>query len=174
AGTASWSYVTASIGDILHQMAIPGSSGVGLDGLPLSDPNAMGGQSLSSLVRDPALIFKMVVLSLISLIPALFKSRSGPTDVAVSPLDLEDLDYPTPSFASPTIQTASGPNPSLYTLVTLGNNVYRKTSRLAANSWKHSFSAAFRSNTDGYQALQPSGGDVRGGFPVQDASGDRC
>lgn len=73
AGTASWSYVTASVGDILHQMAIPASTGVGMDGLPLTDPNAMGGQSLSSLLRDPALIFKMVVLSLISLIPALFK-----------------------------------------------------------------------------------------------------
>jgi hypothetical protein len=75
AGTASWSYVTASVGDILHQMAIPASTGVGMDGLPLTDPTAMGGQSLSSLLRDPALIFKMVVLSLISLIPALFKVR---------------------------------------------------------------------------------------------------
>lgn len=68
AGTASWSYVTASIGDILHQMALPGQIGVGLPGA-----TADGGQSLASLVRDPALIFKMVVLSLISLIPVLFK-----------------------------------------------------------------------------------------------------
>lgn len=71
AGTASWSYVTASVGDILQQMALPGQIVTGSDGLP--NGSAGGGQSLSSLVRDPALIFKMVVLSLISLIPVLFK-----------------------------------------------------------------------------------------------------
>lgn len=70
AGTASWSYVTASIGDILQQMAVPGQIGAGVDDIALANG---GGQSLSSLVRDPALIFKMVVLSLISLIPVLFK-----------------------------------------------------------------------------------------------------
>ena len=75
AGTASWSYVTASIGDILHQMAMPGQVAAGLPGGP-----ADGGQSLASLVRDPALIFKMVVLSLISLIPVLFKVSLSPTE----------------------------------------------------------------------------------------------
>jgi hypothetical protein len=68
AGTASWSYVTASVGDILQQMALPGQIDAGSD-----VGSTGGGQSLSSLVRDPALIFKMVVLSLISLIPVLFK-----------------------------------------------------------------------------------------------------
>ncbi|KAJ9120697.1 hypothetical protein QFC22_002628 [Naganishia vaughanmartiniae] len=172
AGTASWSYVTASVGDILHQMAIPASSGVGMDGLPLTDPNAMGGQSLSSLLRDPALIFKMVVLSLISLIPALFKSRTSPATIAPSPLDMEDLDYPTASLLSPTTQTGTSSttnSPSVSTFINLGNTVYRKASRLLANSWKYSFAAAFRPSSDGYQALQTSGGDTRGGFPVQDA-----
>lgn len=75
AGTASWSYVTASIGDILHQMAMPGQIAAGLPG-----GAADGGQSLASLVRDPALIFKMVVLSLISLIPVLFKVSLGSSE----------------------------------------------------------------------------------------------
>jgi uncharacterized membrane protein YdjX (TVP38/TMEM64 family) len=66
AGSASWSYVTASVGDILGQLALPKDPGNGD-----TDPNA--GQSIASLVQDPALIAKMVVLSLISLIPALFK-----------------------------------------------------------------------------------------------------
>ena len=66
AGSASWSYVTASVGDILAQLALPKEPGNGD-----TDPNA--GQSISSLLQDPALIAKMVILSLISLIPALFK-----------------------------------------------------------------------------------------------------
>ena len=71
AGSASWSYVTASVGDILGQLALPKDPGNGD-----TDPNA--GQSIASLVQDPVLIAKMVVLSLISLIPALFKvSRHG-------------------------------------------------------------------------------------------------
>jgi hypothetical protein len=60
AGSASWSYVTASVGDILAQLALP-------------DGADEGGQTIASLVQDPALIAKMVVLSLISLVPALFK-----------------------------------------------------------------------------------------------------
>ncbi|KAJ9105450.1 hypothetical protein QFC21_001821 [Naganishia friedmannii] len=174
AGTASWSYVTASVGDILHQMAIPASTGVGMDGLPLADPNAMGGQSLSSLLRDPALVFKMVVLSLISLIPVLFKSRTSPTKI-VPPLDMEGSDYPTASLLSSTIHArtpSTTSSPSLHTFVNLGNTVYRKASRLLSNSWKYSLAAAFRSSTDGYQALQTSSGDIRGGFPVQDAPRD--
>ena len=58
--------------DAVLQLALPKESKPG--GIEL-DP-AAGGESISSLVHDPALIAKMIVLSLISLIPVLFKVSS--------------------------------------------------------------------------------------------------
>lgn len=67
AGSASWSYATASVGDILSQLALPTDFANG------HESDGRGGQTIASLVKDPALIAKLVVLSLISLIPVLFK-----------------------------------------------------------------------------------------------------
>ncbi|GHJ84461.1 hypothetical protein NliqN6_0863 [Naganishia liquefaciens] len=160
AGTASWSYVTASIGDILHQMALPGQVGAGLPG-----GAADGGQSLASLVRDPALIFKMVVLSLISLIPVLFKSRSSPVEQAPPPLEAEDLDFSAPPLLSPTTQamTPLGPSPSFYALISLGNNIYRRTTRALATGWKNTIASALGHTTSQYQTA--NGGETGAGFP---------
>jgi hypothetical protein len=60
------------VGDILSRLALPTDAVIsGLDdGI---SPDVSGGQSLASLLRDPALIFKLVVLSGLSLLPVLFK-----------------------------------------------------------------------------------------------------
>ncbi len=64
------------VGDILSRVALPidadisGFDAAPTDGMPVG---AASGQSLTSLLRDPALIFKLVILSALSLLPVLFK-----------------------------------------------------------------------------------------------------
>jgi hypothetical protein len=65
------------VGDILSQVALPADAVVTgfeapttIDGMPLG---VSSGQTLTSLLRDPALIFKLVILSGLSLLPVLFK-----------------------------------------------------------------------------------------------------
>jgi hypothetical protein len=71
AGSASWSYVTASVGNILSRLALPtaalASSAI---------PDNSNGDSLTSLLRDPVLIFKLVFLSALTLLPVILKRRS--------------------------------------------------------------------------------------------------
>ena len=61
AGTASWSYITASVGEIASR-------------LPLSEAE---GESLTALLRDPGLVGKLVFLTGLSLLPVLLKRREG-------------------------------------------------------------------------------------------------
>lgn len=76
AGSASWSYVTASVGNILSRLALPRSA-------DSSDPllsvqggeHHGGGESLTSLLRDPVLIAKLVFLTLLTLLPVVIKRR---------------------------------------------------------------------------------------------------
>jgi hypothetical protein len=69
------------VGDILSQVALPADAVVTgfegpttIDGMPLG---VSSGQTLTSLLRDPALIFKLVILSGLSLLPVLFKVSTG-------------------------------------------------------------------------------------------------
>jgi hypothetical protein len=75
AGSASWSYVTASVGNILSRLAIPPAaleSGAGGAG------EMIDGESLTSLLRDPVLIAKLVFLSGLTLLPVVLKKRNAP------------------------------------------------------------------------------------------------
>ncbi|KAH7344024.1 hypothetical protein B0J17DRAFT_714168 [Rhizoctonia solani] len=60
-GTLPWTAVTCQIGDILQTLAVGSSS---------SNP-----QTLSSLLGSPSIIFKLVVLSLLSLGPVLYRNK---------------------------------------------------------------------------------------------------
>ncbi|CAK9783237.1 hypothetical protein CC85DRAFT_299022 [Cutaneotrichosporon oleaginosum] len=65
-GSASWSYVTASVGNILGSLALPTQ---GEDGAEIK------GESLTSLLRDPWLISKLVGLTVLTMLPVLLKRR---------------------------------------------------------------------------------------------------
>ncbi|KAJ1308418.1 hypothetical protein OPQ81_004123 [Rhizoctonia solani] len=60
-GTLPWTAVTCQIGDILQTLAVGSSSG---------NP-----QTLSSLLGSPSIVFKLVVLSLLSLGPVLYRNK---------------------------------------------------------------------------------------------------
>ncbi|RXK37982.1 hypothetical protein M231_04768 [Tremella mesenterica] len=69
AGSASWSYVTASVGNILSRLNIPTSgTGTEFDGQ---------GESLTALLRDPMLIGKLVILTCLTLLPVVLKRRTS-------------------------------------------------------------------------------------------------
>lgn len=90
-GSASWSYVTASVsarmrsnkltdqvGQILSRLAVPTSTlNTSLGEDAAASAQAVGGESLTSLLRDPALIAKLVILSGLSLLPVLLKRRAA-------------------------------------------------------------------------------------------------
>ncbi|WVQ95938.1 hypothetical protein IAU59_003037 [Kwoniella sp. CBS 9459] len=82
AGSASWSYVTASVGHILARLKVPSSAlaaastSVSDD---ISDDMLHAGESLTSLLRDPVLIFKLVFLSALTLLPVILKRRNNPS-----------------------------------------------------------------------------------------------
>ncbi|KAL1412550.1 hypothetical protein Q8F55_000296 [Vanrija albida] len=71
AGSASWSYVTASVGNILSRLALPSNAASLEDG---------HGESLTSLLRDPSLIAKLVFLTLLTIVPVLLKKRTATAD----------------------------------------------------------------------------------------------
>lgn len=81
AGSASWSYVTASVGNILSRLAIPASAaaaaaaGSAVAGDMVTA--APQGESIASLLRDPVLIAKLVFLTGLTLIPVFFKRGSS-------------------------------------------------------------------------------------------------
>ncbi|BEI82665.1 hypothetical protein CcaverHIS002_0305330 [Cutaneotrichosporon cavernicola] len=77
-GSASWSYVTASVGNILGSLALPTQGEDGVD---------VQSESLTSLLRDPWLIFKLVALTVLTVLPVLLKRRIGR-----SPVDDTDSD----------------------------------------------------------------------------------
>ncbi|OXC68134.1 hypothetical protein AYX13_03345 [Cryptococcus neoformans] len=94
AGSASWSYVTASVGNILSRLKVPNSA-------ISAAPGEMTGESLTSLLRDPVLITKLVFLSGLTLLPVILKRRSpaspSPTPRSASSFELSEL--PTSSSA---------------------------------------------------------------------------
>ncbi|WRT69812.1 uncharacterized protein IL334_006803 [Kwoniella shivajii] len=99
AGSASWSYVTASVGHILSRLKVPTgalvNSGVLGDGSTITNEEIINGESLTSLLRDPILIAKLIFLSAITLLPVILKRRNGPSSSSseVNPdLNVENTD----------------------------------------------------------------------------------
>ncbi|KIR39042.1 hypothetical protein I307_01757 [Cryptococcus deuterogattii 99/473] len=95
AGSASWNYVTASVGNILSRLKVPNSA-------ISAAPGEMTGESLTSLLRDPVLITKLVFLSGLTLLPVILKRRSpaSPSTTPRSASSFELSELPTPSSAS--------------------------------------------------------------------------
>lgn len=131
AGSASWSYVTASVGNILSRLAIPNDDS--------------GGESLTSLLRDPTLIAKLVFLSLLTLVPVLLKKRVPNDDDSdsepESPVTPNALaldtggEYP-PEPSSPlAISLASfTPTPHMFDLLSFGRTAMRQGVRVVVGS----------------------------------------
>ncbi len=136
-GSASWSYVTANVGDILAQLALPKDTAI--DGFDQQATMASGvndingGQSLSGLLRDPALVGKLVLLSLLSLLPVLFKSKADPT-MAPPPQSL-GLDVPNISQEEQAI-TPLAPTPSFYFMMASLRQLSRKTFKTMDLIWR--------------------------------------
>lgn len=107
AGSASWNYVTASVGNILSRLKVPNSA-------ISAAPGEMTGESLTSLLRDPVLITKLVFLSGLTLLPVILKRRSpaSPSTTPRSASSFELSELPISSSAS-----SSRPlNPKINTL----------------------------------------------------------
>jgi hypothetical protein len=89
AGSASWSYVTASVGNILSRLALP-TAALAASSVP---ETTQPGESLTSLLRDPVLIAKLVFLTALTLIPVMVKSKSPSSSGALSPPDTPRESY---------------------------------------------------------------------------------
>jgi hypothetical protein len=137
AGSASWSYVTASVGNILSRLAIPSSA---LDDTTLTAPGGGGGESLTSLLRDPVLIAKLVFLSGLTLLPVVLKKRKGGADPHAAvpgekgdpPNDTANAGEILPPALSPDSPLASSlarftPTPAMFDLLSFGRTAMRTT-----------------------------------------------
>jgi hypothetical protein len=133
AGSASWSYVTASVGNILSRLAIPSSA---LDDTTTAFAGG-GGESLTSLLRDPVLIAKLVFLSGLTLLPVVLKKRKGGADPHAA-VPGEKQPPPTgageilPPALSPDSPLASSlarftPTPAMFDLLSFGRTAMRTT-----------------------------------------------
>lgn len=93
-GSLSWSYVTASVGNILGSLALPTQ---GEDGAEIK------GESLTSLLRDPVLISKLFGLTVLTMLPVLIKRRirRRPTGDDTDSDDDSLSDAPTPTSPQP-------------------------------------------------------------------------
>lgn len=138
AGSASWSYVTASVGDILSRLAIPEGE----------DPD---GESIASLLRDPALIAKLLFLTGLTLIPVMLKRNKAKSDTAEEGV-LEKDGLLSPGGTSPTSPSSPlassvsrfTPTPAVFDLLSFGRTVGRtagrwrwvgSVSRLVGGAW---------------------------------------
>jgi hypothetical protein len=136
AGSASWSYVTASVGNILSRLALPKTA----DGM---DDERMHGESLTSLLRDPVLIAKLVFLTGLTLLPVIIKRRSTPTSVITGEKGDSKLINPTIAGLrtsgttdsppmSPITQSLARftPTPAVFDLLSFGRTAIRQGGRL--------------------------------------------
>ncbi|WVO15010.1 hypothetical protein L204_102653 [Cryptococcus depauperatus] len=94
-GSASWSYVTASVGNILARLKVPNSA-------MSAAQSSIEGESLTSLLRDPVLIFKLAFLSALTLLPVIFKRRTSNDTASFTSQSSSYslLELPTPSGSS--------------------------------------------------------------------------
>ena len=136
AGSASWSYVTASVGNILSRLAIPSGAGEGGSGTEVID-----GESLTSLLRDPVLIAKLVFLSGLTLIPVVLKKRNA------APADNRHAGHAgmqsgtTTSPTSPTSPLTRSlarftPTPAVFDLLSFGRTAVRQGGRVVMGTAK--------------------------------------
>lgn len=136
AGSASWSYVTASVGNILSRLALPKTA----DGM---DDERMHGESLTSLLRDPVLIAKLVFLTGLTLLPVIIKRRSTPVTTAngekgdnkvVNPTiaNLRSSGTTSSPPMSPITQSLARftPTPAVFDLLSFGRTAVRQGGRL--------------------------------------------
>jgi hypothetical protein len=135
AGSASWSYVTASVGNILSRLALPKTA----DGM---DDERMHGESLTSLLRDPILIAKLVFLTCLTLLPVIIKRRSSPpitnedkvvASAIVNPAitNLRTGNATSPPM-SPITQSLARftPTPAVFDLLSFGRTAVRQGARV--------------------------------------------
>lgn len=127
AGSASWSYVTASVGNILSRLAIPPAaleSGIGED--------VIDGESLTSLLRDPVLIAKLVFLSGLTLLPVVLKRRNRPAEPINNGVFANQTDGVAPfapeSPGSPLTKSLARftPTPAAFDLLSFGRTAVRQ------------------------------------------------
>jgi len=131
AGSASWSYVTASVGNILSRLAIPPGA---LEG-GSSSAEMIDGESLTSLLRDPVLIAKLVFLSGLTLIPVVLKKRNAPPadNAYATETRLTDAGSSSPmSPTSPLVRslTRFTPTPAAFDLLSFGRTAVRQGGRV--------------------------------------------
>ena len=126
AGSASWSYVTASVGGILSRLAIPeGAATAAAAG------ETIGGESLTGMLKDPYLIAKLFLLSGVSLIPVLFKGSSVPRNASPGG-DATMGDANGEATLSPTSPLTRSlarftPTPAVFDLLSFGRTAARQT-----------------------------------------------
>jgi len=136
AGSASWSYVTASVGNILSRLALPKTA----DGM---DDERMHGESLTSLLRDPVLIAKLVFLTGLTLLPVIIKRRSTPVTTVNGEKGDNKLVNPTIASLRTSGTTSSPPmspitqslarftpTPAVFDLLSFGRTAVRQGGRL--------------------------------------------
>ena len=144
AGSASWSYVTASVGNILSRLALPKAAQSTMDAINTASSPEHGGESLTSLLRDPVLIAKLVLLSGLTLLPVIVKRRSTP------PTTEQTNSNGKPSTLNPTINslrsshplsdspmspitqslTRFSPTPAVFDLLSFGRTAVRTSANL--------------------------------------------
>ncbi|WWD20423.1 hypothetical protein CI109_104899 [Kwoniella shandongensis] len=167
AGSASWSYVTASVGHILARLKVPTAALAAAS--VTDDASQLHGESLTSLLRDPVLIFKLVFLSALTLIPVILKRRSSPRSSAeplvaplanssyelheishpgnptVSALRLSGIDSSAPPM-SPLSQSLAQftPTPRAFDLLSFGRVAMRQSSRAVFSGLKSAVGSVSR------------------------------
>lgn len=144
AGSASWSYVTASVGNILSRLAIPPAA---LEGG--ANGEMIDGESLTSLLRDPVLIAKLVFLSGLTLLPVVLKRRrnSAPAaDVGIPPLNRDVINtrlggvssapFSPTSPSSPLTQSLARftPTPAAFDLLSFGRTALRQGGKVVVGT----------------------------------------
>lgn len=153
AGSASWSYVTASVGHILSRLALPAANATGEESQ---------GESLTSLLRDPALIAKLVFLTLLTLVPVLLKRRANtgaeadisevstpPSPAHPSALGLNTTglstegSYEAPSPLATSLATFT-PTPAMFDLLSFGRTAMRQGVRVFTASTRNAVGTAQR------------------------------
>ncbi|ORY34635.1 hypothetical protein BCR39DRAFT_513720 [Naematelia encephala] len=157
-GSASWSYVTASVGNILSRLAVTSSTTtLSMEG----NEEMLGGESLTSLLRDPILIAKLILLSLLTLIPVLLKRRTSSSSSSsgdnssshMSTRSSIDEALPAP-LSNPTIDAIKGqpspplsplaqslarftPVPAVFDLLSFGRMTMRTSGRIVMGSMRN-------------------------------------
>ena len=146
AGSASWSYVTASVGNIVSRLAIPAAA---LEGGVTDE--MVKGESLTSLLREPVLIAKLVFLSGLTLLPVVMKRRRAAAEGAI--VDKDGVQsgssaYPLSPVSPTSALTRSlarfTPTPAVFDLFSFGRTAVRQGGRVVLGSARTALGTARR------------------------------